>query len=135
MTRDDISRLVVAWVSTQQRHYSNKTRGIATPEQRLAWEKEGEEIVANHDRQLLRKYAQEIRELSRGNLDNIDDCLIHDPNVCRYCAGREQAAQLLEKAAEYEGRAAAYAHMRDAAADLDQAPSQPQTTTKETNSE
>ena len=48
----DISRLVVAWVSAQQRHFHNSTRGIATVEQRLTWEREAEEIIAQHDREI-----------------------------------------------------------------------------------
>lgn len=48
----DISRLVVAWVSAQQRHYRQSTRGIATAEQRLEWEREAEGIIAAHDREV-----------------------------------------------------------------------------------
>ncbi|WRS29635.1 hypothetical protein U6G28_08915 [Actinomycetaceae bacterium MB13-C1-2] len=48
----DISRLVVAWVSTQQRHFYNSTRGIATVEQRLAWEAEAEQIIADHESEI-----------------------------------------------------------------------------------
>ena len=48
----DISRLVVAWVSAQQRHYRQSTRGIATVEQRLVWEREAEGIIAQHDREI-----------------------------------------------------------------------------------
>ena len=47
MTRP-IGDLVVAWVSAQQRHFYASTRGIATPEQRMAWEREAEEIIAAH---------------------------------------------------------------------------------------
>lgn len=73
----DISRLVVAWVSAQQRHYRQSTRGIATVEQRLEWEREAEAIIAAHDRevaaQALRDAAQEwpliIRDgVSRGSV-------------------------------------------------------------------
>ena len=60
----DINRLVVAWVSAQQRHYHQSTRGIATVEQRLEWEREAEEIIAAHDRevaaQALRGAAKDI---------------------------------------------------------------------------
>ena len=55
----DISRLVVAWVSAQQRHFYASTRGIATPEQRMAWEREAEEIIAAHDREVA---AQALRD-------------------------------------------------------------------------
>ena len=51
----DISRLVAAWVSAQQRHFHNSTRGIATVEQRLVWEREAEEIIAQHDREVAAK--------------------------------------------------------------------------------
>ena len=76
MTRP-IGDLVVAWVSAQQRHFYASTRGIATPEQRMAWEREAEEIIAAHDRevaaQALRDAAQEwpliIRDgVSRGSV-------------------------------------------------------------------
>ena len=73
----DISRLVVAWVSAQQRHYHSSTRGIATPEQRREWEREAEAIIAAHDREVaaraLRDAAGEwpliIRDgVSRGSV-------------------------------------------------------------------
>ena len=73
----DISRLVAAWVSAQQRHYRQSTRGIATVEQRLEWEREAEGIIAAHDREVavraLRDAAQEwpliIRDgVSRGSV-------------------------------------------------------------------
>ena len=54
----DISRLVVAWVSAQQRHFHNSTRGIATVEQRLEWEREAEEIIAAHDAEVLARVEQ-----------------------------------------------------------------------------
>lgn len=57
----DINRLVVAWVSAQQRHFCNSTRGIATPEQRLAWEAEAEQIIAQHDQELRAEIAADIR--------------------------------------------------------------------------
>ena len=55
----DISRLVVAWVSAQQRHYRQSTRGIATVEQRLKWEREAEGSIAAHDREVA---AQALRD-------------------------------------------------------------------------
>ena len=58
----DISRLVVAWVSAQQRHYRQSTRGIATVEQLLEWEREAEEIVAQHDREVA---ARALRDAAK----------------------------------------------------------------------
>ena len=58
----DISRLVVAWVSAQQRHYRQSTRGIATVEQRLEWEREAEGIIAAHDREVA---AGALRDAAR----------------------------------------------------------------------
>ena len=56
MTRP-ISSLVVAWVSAHQRHFCNSTRGIATPEQRIEWEREAEEIIAAHDAEVEKRAA------------------------------------------------------------------------------
>ena len=58
----DISRLVVAWVSAQQRHYRQSTRGIATVEQRLEWEREAEAIIAAHAREVA---AGALRDASK----------------------------------------------------------------------
>ena len=83
----DISRLVVAWVSAQQRHYHQSTRGIATVEQRLEWEREAEEIIAAHDREVAaqalrdaagsaiprRALAQGTRDWLRARADQIKD--------------------------------------------------------------
>ena len=61
MTRP-ISSLVVAWVSAQQRHFHNSTRGVATPEQRIEWEREAEAIIAAHDREVA---AQALRDAAK----------------------------------------------------------------------
>ena len=66
----DISRLVAAWVSAQQRHFHNSTRGIATVEQRLVWEREAEEIIAQHDREVA---AKTLRKLEDELLDTVKD--------------------------------------------------------------
>ena len=82
----DIGRLVVAWVSAQQRHYRQSTRGIATVEQRLEWEREAEEIIAAHDREVAartlrdaagraiprRALAQGTRDWLRARADQIE---------------------------------------------------------------
>ena len=64
---NNISSLVEAWVSTRQRHFCNSTRGIATVEQRLAWEAEAEQIIADHEAELRaderRRVAEEVRDL------------------------------------------------------------------------
>ena len=72
----DISRLVVAWVSAQQRHYRQSTRGIATLEQRLEWEREAEAIIAAHDREVAAKALRDAagnaiprRALAQGTRD------------------------------------------------------------------
>ena len=83
----DIGRLVVAWVSAQQRHYRQSTRGIATVEQRLEWEREAEEIIAAHDREVAaqalrdaagsaiprRALAQGTRDWLRAHADQIEE--------------------------------------------------------------
>lgn len=56
MTRP-IDSLVVAWVSAQQRHFHHSTRGIATPEERMAWEREAKEIIAAHDAEVEKRAA------------------------------------------------------------------------------
>ena len=45
---------------------------------------------------LRKKWAKEVRALSIGDPDNIEDCLRHEPEFCDLCRGREQAAKLLE---------------------------------------
>ena len=62
LTVSDISRLVVAWVSAQQRHYRQSTRGIATVEQRLEWEREAEAIIAAHDREVAAKALRDAAD-------------------------------------------------------------------------
>ena len=83
----DINRLAVAWVSAQQSHYHQSTRGIATPEQRLEWEREAEEIIAAHDREVAaralrdaagsaiprRALAQGTRDWLRARADQIEE--------------------------------------------------------------
>lgn len=58
----DVGRLVVAWVSARQRHYRQSTRGIATVEQRLEWEREAEGIIAAHDREVAAKALREAAD-------------------------------------------------------------------------
>ena len=72
----DISRLVVAWVSAKQRHFHQSTRGVATVEQRLEWEREAEAIIAAHDREVAAKALRDAagsaiprRALAQGTRD------------------------------------------------------------------
>ena len=65
----DISRLVAAWVFAQQRHFYESTRGIATPEQRMAWEREAEEIIAAHDAEVV-ACCNRVREAQQGRTDS-----------------------------------------------------------------
>ena len=66
----DINRLVAAWVSAQQRHFYASTRGIATPEQRMAWEREAEEIIAAHDADVVARCDRTV-ESAREQLANL----------------------------------------------------------------
>ena len=59
----EIDRLVVAWVSAQQRHFSNSTRGIATVEQRMAWEQEAKQIIAAHDAEVRADERRRVLDL------------------------------------------------------------------------
>ena len=99
----DISRLVVAWVSAQQRHFCNSTRGIATVEQRLAWEAEAEQIIADHEAELRaderRKIAEEIRAIDVPE-HNLHDQLPSDHWYAGQKVMRDEIAALLEGGAE-----------------------------------
>lgn len=93
----DISRLAVAWVSAQQRHYRQSTRGIATVEQRLEWEREAEEIIAAHDAEVV-ACCNRVRELHKrrteqvitgdcaaGECEHWDECPTVQFDVCVEC--------------------------------------------------
>ena len=99
----DISRLVVAWVSAQQRHFCNSTRGIATVEQRLAWEAEAEQIIADHEAELRaderRKIAEEIRAIDVPE-HNLHDQLPSDHWYAGQKIMRDEIAALLEGVGE-----------------------------------
>ena len=99
----DISRLVVAWVSAQQRYFCNSTRGIATVEQRLAWEAEAEQIIADHEAELRaderRKIAEEIRAIDVPE-HNLHDQLPSDHWYAGQKIMRDEIAALLEGGGE-----------------------------------
>ena len=59
-----------------------------------------QDVLAAAEPHLRRKWAEEVRALSIGDRENIEDCLLHEPEVCDLCRGREQAAKLLEGAGE-----------------------------------
>ena len=99
----DISRLVVAWVSAQQRYFCNSTRGIATVEQRLAWEAEAEQIIADHEAELRaderRKIAEEIRAIPIVDF-RVYDYLPSDYASMGRARMREKAARIAERSGE-----------------------------------
>lgn len=95
-TMSDINRLVVAWVSAQQRHFYNSTRGIATVEQRLAWEAEAEQIIADHESELRQQIAAEIRAIPIGDF-RTHDCLPSDYANMGRAGMKEKAARIAER--------------------------------------
>ena len=72
---DRLAPLRAAYVTQMQRAYSQSTRGIATPEQRRAWEADARGMIAAHDREEAEKawdegYDSAMRDEDRGSSIN-----------------------------------------------------------------
>ena len=92
-----IGDLVAAWVFAQQRHFHTSTRGLATPGQRMAWEREAKEIIAAHDAEAV-ACCNRVRELHKCRTEHVlagscaaeecdhwDECPTVEFDVCAEC--------------------------------------------------